>query len=156
VKARAWLPALLALAALLVLFLLMRGRSGGQRERPAPPVATGASTRPAPPASAALLPAAPDAGPTSKLGHKVDREPELWNQPRPTPKPKLALQEKLVLAAKHVEVMATRAGLLEQEIAALERDGKQQAAAEQRIVLMRLRQHMESLRQAIAEGREPE
>jgi hypothetical protein len=71
-------------------------------------------------------------------------------------KPKMTLEEKLVETTKHIAVMGQRAEILEKEIADLERDGKKQEAAEQRIVLKRLRAHMEELRKAVAEKREPE
>jgi hypothetical protein len=51
--------------------------------------------------------------------------------------------------------METRAGLLEEEIAGLDQAGKRAEADERRVVLKRLRIHMDELKKAIDEAREP-
>ena len=71
-------------------------------------------------------------------------------------KPKLTLDQKLELTTQHLDVMKTRATLLEKEIADAEAGGRKDEAAQKRVMLTRLNAHMDRLRAAVAEHREPQ
>jgi len=71
-------------------------------------------------------------------------------------KPKLNDEEKLAETKKHIAVMERRAELIAAEIAELEKKGEKDKAAEQRVILERLKKHAEKLREDVAAGRAPE
>ena len=161
VKIRAYAPALLAVVALVVVYVL--SRDSDDDAGPAP-VATQQQPKSAPSTSPPQLrepikppPPAPTAptGPPSKPPSVVSADEHAAHEPK-AKKPKMTLEEKLEETKKHVVVMERRAQLLEAEIAELEKTGQKDKAAEQRVVLQRLNAHAEKLRQAVAEGREPE
>ena len=162
-KARAYAPALLAVAALVGIYVFVT-RSGEDAEptrhaeapRGSAPPAVAPSVAPAespPPGQAPAESPPPGQAPT-KPPHLLTPEEFAGHEPK-AKKAKLTLEEKLVETQKHIVVMERRAQLLEAEIAELERTGDKAKAAEQRIVLARLREHADKLRQAVAEGREP-
>jgi len=154
-KVRAYAPALVAIALVVAVYIFMKR----DRDEPAPPAPV-ASQRVAPSAAppAPALEASPQ-GPTTpgptKEPHVLTPEEYAGHEPK-AKKPKMTLDDKLVETQKHIEVMQHRAELLEKEIAELERKGDKQRAAEQRIVLERLRKHAEKLREDVAARREPQ
>jgi HAMP domain-containing protein len=161
------LPALFAVALIAALgaFLwLRRGEPRGVTAAAAPAVAAGEvaeppaapSSQPAPTAPPARVAAAASASATRLV---PEDEPQLSDEEPPeakSKKPKLTLDEKLALTQTHVEVMKTRAELLQRDIDALDAAGRKEEAAQKQILLTRLRAHMDRLRQAVAERREPE
>jgi hypothetical protein len=162
------LPALLALLLVGALAVIVWQRSGGERPPVAAPttpaVAAAPSTTVVVPAPGHPLPAAPVApaaapAPPSSTVMPVDK-PQLSSEadehePK-AKKPKLTLDEKLALTQEHLGAMQTRVDLLQKEIGALDAAGKKDEAAQKRVMLTRLKAHMERLRGAIAEHREPE
>ena len=159
-KVRAIAPALLAVVALIAIYLYTRG--GSEADAPAPPVvkqqAPSAAPIATPPRSATIPPPAtvtpPGAKPTEPP--KLLTPEEYAGHEPVAKKPKMTLEEKLAEATKHIEVMERRAKLLEDQIAELDRTGNQEVANEKRVLVQRIRLHVEKLRKAVAEKREPE
>lgn len=164
-KLRAIAPAVLALAALIVLYVVVKHDSDPAASTPAQPPAPVATTPApavaAPPAPAPTVPATPppvlgdDQGPPTSTPHLVSPEEFAAHEPH-AKKPKMNLDEKLEATRTHIEVMDKRAKMLEDEIAQLEKNGQTDKAAEERIVLQRLKAHADKLRADVAAGREPE
>jgi hypothetical protein len=160
------LPAAFALMLIgaLGVFVWLR-RSGEHRDVPAteastPAAAAAPTSQPAPTPPAAHAPSpspSPSGGAVAPTG--PDGEPQMSSQEPPEPKAKkakLTLDEKLQLAQQHVGVMQTRADVLQREIDGLDGAGKKEEAAQKRVMLTRLKAHMDRLRAAVAEHREPE
>jgi hypothetical protein len=161
-KLRTLAPAFVAAALLVVLYLKLGRHDESTPSAPAPTATTGTQPR-VPPSHAAPRPTVPETSQSGDLDDELARKPPLPDDIKPTQgpptgpkKPAMTLDEKLAETQKHIDVMDRRAALVDKEIAALERDGKKQEAAEQRIVVTRLRAHMEELRKAVAERREPQ
>jgi hypothetical protein len=162
-KLRAYAPALLAVAALVAIYLFVaRDKSkapAAAQHTPAAPAqrAPAAPAQQTPPAPAPSL--TPEAQPAGEVPTGVPRAltPEEYagHEPKAN-KPPMVLEEKLAETKQHIVVMERRAHLLEAEIAELERKGENEKAAQQRVVLKRLNEHADKLRQAVAEGREPQ
>lgn len=166
-KVRAFAPALLAIVALGVVYVVARDRdepaedakdaADAPAKAPAEhvhaPVGSGARVA-SPEPALAPEPMAPGEAP-SGVPRVLTPEEYAGHEPV-AKKPKMTLQEKLVETKKHIAVMERRAELLAAEIAELDRKGETQKAAEQRIVLKRLEAHADKLRQDVAEGREPQ
>lgn len=156
--------ALLLIVALGVFVWMSRGaehRDAPATAASAPAAAAGSTSQPAPTPPVAHAPTAAASGgaaqPTGPPG--PEDEPRLSSQQPPEPKakkPKLTLDERLQLTQQHIGVMQTRAEAVQREIDALEAAGKKDDAAKMRVVLTRLKAHMDRLRAAIAEHREPE
>jgi hypothetical protein len=154
VKLRAIAPALLALGALIALYIYVTRDPEPAASAPAkPPVAT--APAPAAPAPALTPPSAPETATPAITPHVLTQDGFAGHEPH-AKKAKMTLDEKLAETRKHIEVMERRAKLLEAEIAELERTGQADKAAEQRIVLQRLKAHADKLREDVAAGREPE
>ena len=162
-KLRGYAPALLALGALVALYVFVTRdpeRAASAPAQSAPAAAT--APMPAP----ALAAPAPQPPPTPAPGSSDDQPPtitphvltpeEYAGHEAKAKKPKMTLEEKLAETKKHIDVMEKRAKILEDEIAELERTGQKDKAAEQRIVLERLKAHADKLRKDVAAGREPE
>ncbi len=163
-KLRAFAPALVALGALIALYVLVTRDSGPAASAPAPaaPAPSVATTPPPAPAAApALAPppapaeTAPAEGAPTITPHVLSPDEYAGHEPK-AKKPKMTLDDKLAETRTHIEVMDRRAKLLEAEIAELDRSGQKDKAAEQRIVLARLKVHADKLRADVAAGREPE
>ncbi|MGE5185214.1 MAG: hypothetical protein ACM31C_24260 [Acidobacteriota bacterium] len=163
-KLRTLAPALLALAALIAVYVVATRDSEPAASAPVP-AAPAVATTPAPAAPAPAMTPPPEL-PTSHADPTQDQPPTITphvlspdeyagHEARPN-KPKMTLDDKLAATRTHLEVMARRAKLLEAEIAELERTGQQDKAAQQRIVLRRLEAHADKLRADVAAGREPE
>jgi hypothetical protein len=160
VKLRAYAPALLALGALIALYVYVTRDpqpAASAPAQPAPPVAAAPTpaAAPAPAAPPSAPEAAPGEGPPTITPHALTPDEFAGHEPH-AKKPKLTLDEKLAETRTHIEVMERRAKLLEAEIGELERNGHSDKAAEQRIVLQRLKAHADKLRADVAAGREPE
>jgi hypothetical protein len=150
-------PAILGLSAIAILAALLMLRRGHD----APP------SRAVPPAAAPTAGAPPEPPPAPigttrpppTAAERPDGVPMMSRAEPPEPKakkPPLTLDEKLELTEKHIAVMQTRAELLDREIRTAEAAGKKDEAEQKRIMLTRLKAHMEKLRAAVAEHREPQ
>ena len=156
-KLRAIAPALVALGALIALYVYVTRDPEPATSTPAkPPVATAptpAATAPAP--TTTPPPSAPDTAAPAITPHVLTSDEFAGHEPH-AKKAKMTLDEKLAETRTHIEVMERRAKLLEAEIAELDRTGQADKAAEQRVVLQRLKAHADKLREDVAAGREPE
>jgi 3-oxoacyl-ACP reductase-like protein len=156
VKLRAIAPALLALAALIALYVYVTRDPEPAASAPAkPPVATAPTPAVAAPAPMPPPPSAPATAAPNITPHVLTSDEYAGHEPH-AKKAKMTLDEKLAETRTHIEVMERRAKLLEAEIAELERSGQNDKAAEQRVVLSRLKAHADKLREDVAAGREPE
>ena len=164
-KVRGFAPALLALGALIALYVFVTRDPERAASAPAPP-APNAATQPAPNAPALAAPTQAPPPPAPALASSDDEPPTITphvltpeeyagHEAKPK-KPKMTLEEKLAETRKHIDVMERRAKILEDEIAELERTGQKDKAAEERIVMERLKAHADKLRKDVAAGREPE
>lgn len=162
-KIRSYAPILLAAAGLFGVYHFVH-----KDEAPKPTAAqveTKSVSAPAAPAAPALPVAAqplppppqpqlPGVAPTT-TPHMMDPEEAKAHEPK-AKLPKLTESEKVVAAKEHITVMDRRIELLEAEIAELDKKGDKAKADEQRVVVKRIKEHADKLKQDIAEGREPE
>lgn len=164
-KLRAYAPALVAVAGL---FFVYRYVTQKNDDAPKPATqqhveanATTAPEAPALPAGSSVQPL-PTPPPPQLPGVAPKEAPKPMDPAEakahePKAKlPKMNDAEKAAAAQEHISVMDRRIELLEAEIAELDKKGDKAQAAEQRIIVKRLKAHAEKLKKDIAEGREPE
>ncbi|HUS31902.1 MAG TPA: hypothetical protein VMZ53_25550 [Kofleriaceae bacterium] len=158
-RVRTLAPTLLALGALVAIYVFARHGDEPSTPSPsaaqnvhAPAPAAAPPSAPPPAITAAPLPASGDMPVAPPKALTVDEY--AGHEPK-AKKPKMTLQEELAETTKHISVMEKRATLIDQQVAELEKAGKTKEAAEQRVIAERLRKHVEQLREAVAAGRAP-